>query len=157
MDHLHLTHFIAAPAQVVFDLSRHIGLHQISQQKYKEEAVRGTRSGLVKKDDLITWRARHLGKIRFLTVKITQLETPLLIENTMTEGDFKSFVHRLHFKQIANGTIVVEELFFESPYGLLGRIFNTVFLRQYLTQLIQERTKVIKTYAEGNKWKALLQ
>ena len=41
MPTIHLTTFIAAPAQVVFDLSRHIGVHKESMANYKEDAVAG--------------------------------------------------------------------------------------------------------------------
>jgi ligand-binding SRPBCC domain-containing protein len=157
MAEIHLTTFIAAPADVVFDLYRHVGLHQITQQQYKEEAIRGITTGLIKKDDIVTWKAKHLGKIRFLTVKITEMDPPHFFEDTMVEGDFKSFVHRRHFKQIDNGTIAIEELSFEIPYGLAGRMFNRFYLTNYLTGILKERTEVIKAYAEGNKWKALLQ
>lgn len=157
MAEIHLTTFIAAPADVVFDLYRHVGLHQITQQQYKEEAIRGITTGLIKKDDVVTWRAKHLGKIRFLTVKITELDPPHFIENTMLEGDFKSFVHRRHFKKIDNGTIAIEQLSFEIPCGLVGKFFNKLYLTNYLTRILKERTEVIKAYAEGNKWKALLQ
>lgn len=157
MAEIHLTTFIAAPADVVFDLYRHIGLHQITQQQYKEEAIRGITTGLIKKDDVVTWRAKHLGKIRFLTVKITAMDSPHLIEDTMMEGDFKSFIHRHHFKQIDNGTIAIEEVSYETPYGLAGKIFNRIYLANYLIRILKERTAIIKTYAEGNKWKALLQ
>ena len=89
MAEIHLTTFIAAPADVVFDLYRHVGLHQITQQQYKEEAIRGITTGLIKKDDIVTWKAKHLGKIRFLTVKITEMDPPHFFEDTMVEGDFK--------------------------------------------------------------------
>ncbi|MFO0414481.1 MAG: SRPBCC family protein [Bacteroidota bacterium] len=157
MAEIHITTFIAAPADVVFDLYRHIGLHQISLQKYKEEAIRGITTGLIKKGDMVTWRAKHLGKIRFLTVKITELDAPLLFEDTMLEGDFKSLVHRRHFKQIDNGTIVIEEMNYDMPYGIAGKLFDRFYLKNYICGILKERTEVIKTYAEGNKWKALLQ
>jgi ligand-binding SRPBCC domain-containing protein len=85
------------------------------------------------------------------------MDPPHFFEDTMVEGDFKSFVHRRHFKQIDNGTIAIEELSFEIPYGLAGRMFNRFYLTNYLTGILKERTEVIKAYAEGNKWKALLQ
>ena len=157
MAEIHLTSFMAAPADVVFDLYRHIGLHQITLQKYQEEAIRGTTSGLIKKGENVTWRAKHLGKQRFLSVKVTEMDAPVFFEDTMLHGDFKSFVHRRHFKQIDNGTIVIEELHYETPYGIAGKLFDRFYLKNYICGILKERTEVIKTYAEGNKWKALLQ
>ena len=59
---IHLTTFIAAPIERVFDLSRSIDLHKHSMTKYKEEPVGSIINGLVKKGDEITWRAHHLFK-----------------------------------------------------------------------------------------------
>ena len=62
MPTIHLTTFIAAPVDVVFDLSRHIAVHKESMAKFGEEAVAGTRFGLIEKDDTVTWKAKHLFK-----------------------------------------------------------------------------------------------
>jgi hypothetical protein len=51
---IHLTTFIAAPVEVVFDLSRNVELHKKSMSRHKEEAVAGTRFGLIEKEDTIT-------------------------------------------------------------------------------------------------------
>ena len=60
MPMLHITTFIAAPVDVVFNLSRHIDLHKRSMAKYKEEAVAGIRYGLIEINDTVTWKAHHL-------------------------------------------------------------------------------------------------
>jgi ligand-binding SRPBCC domain-containing protein len=75
----------------------------------------------------------------------------------MQEGDFKSFVHKLYFKKVDNGTIIIDELEYETPYGIAGKLLNHFYLNQYLTRLLQERADFIRSYAESNKWKALLQ
>ena len=74
MPTIHITTFIAAPPEVVFDLSRHIGLHKISQQQHKEEAVSGITIGLIQKGESVTWKARHLFKTRFLKIRITDMK-----------------------------------------------------------------------------------
>jgi ligand-binding SRPBCC domain-containing protein len=74
----------------------------------------------------------------------------------MTQGDFKSFLHEHHFKQVDNGTIMIDVLEFESPYGIVGELFNSIYLRQYLQHLLHKRNEVIKDYAETMKWKAIL-
>lgn len=156
MPTIHLTTFIAAPQKVVFDLSRHIGLHKISQQSHNEEAVNGTTSGLIKEGEFVTWKAKHLFKTRFLKIRITKMESPSFFEDVMEKGDFKSFEHQHHFKPAQNGTIVIDILKFESPYGPIGSIINGIYLTHYMKQILLQRNKVIKGYAESKKWEALL-
>ncbi len=157
MPTIHLTTFIAAPQQRVFDLSRHIGLHMQSMSAHKEEAVSGIRSGLIEKDETVTWKAKHLFKTRLMRVKITQMEKHFLFTDEQLEGDFKMMRHEHHFKPCDNGTILIDLFSFESPYGFLGRWFNSLYLTKYMKRLLEQRNKTIKEYAESEKWKKMLE
>jgi ligand-binding SRPBCC domain-containing protein len=156
MPTIHLTTFIAAPAERVFDLARSIDLHRKSMAHTREEAVAGTTSGLIKLDETVTWKAKHLGKTRILKSKITAMNAPLSFTDEMVDGDFKSIRHEHHFKRIDNGTLLIDLFHFESPYGGLGRLFNQLFLISYLKKLLEMRNQSIKEYAESEKWKFIL-
>ena len=156
MPTIHLTTFIAAPIRVVFDLSRHIGLHKESMSKYQEEAVAGTRFGLIEKEETVTWQAKHFFKKRLLRVKVTEMSKPEQFTDEQLEGDFKMMKHEHHFKPCQNGTIMIDLLHFESPYGIVGEWFNSLHLTGYIKQLLEKRNKAIKEVAESDKWKKLL-
>ena len=156
MASIHLTTFIAAPVKIVFDLSRSISLHKISTADTNEEAVAGTTSGLIKLNETVTWQAKHLYKVRRFTSKITAMKIPDYFTDEMLHGDFKNFKHAHHFKEAANGTIMIDLLEFESPYGIAGRVANKFYLKNYLEKLLIKRNIIIKNYAETEKWKAIL-
>ena len=156
MPTIHLTTFIAAPAEVVFDLSRHIGLHKESMSHYKEEAVAGTRMGLIEKEETVTWRAQHLFKNRLLRVKITEMKKPELFVDEQLQGDFKMMKHEHHFKPCENGTLLIDLFHFETPYGIVGRWLNALFLTNYMKKLLEQRNRTIKEVAESDRWKRLL-
>lgn len=156
MPTIHLTTFIKAPAQVVFDLSRHIGLHKESMSAYKEEAVAGTRFGLVEKEDTVTWRAKHFFKNRLLRVKITEMKKPEMFTDEQAQGDFKMMKHEHYFKPCENGTILIDLFHYESNYGMVGSWFNRLYLTRYIGRLLEKRNNTIKEYAETDKWKKLL-
>jgi ligand-binding SRPBCC domain-containing protein len=156
MSKIHLTTFIAAPAARVFDLSRSINLHKISTAGTKEEAIAGITSGLINLNETVTWQARHLFKKRRFTSVISAMEIPVHFTDEMTAGDFKSFQHHHYFKPVQNGTIMIDVVFFESPYGFIGRWVNKLFLKRYLEKTLAKRNAVIKEYAETEKWKAIL-
>jgi ligand-binding SRPBCC domain-containing protein len=157
MPTIHLTTFIPAPAKRVFDLSRNISLHKISMQHTKEEAIAGVTSGLIEKGETVTWKARHFFKTRFFTSQITEMLPFEKFTDKMVRGDFKLFEHEHYFKPAENGTIVIDILRFETPYGWLGRLVNTVYLSSYIKKLVKQRNNVIKQYAIGEKWRAVLQ
>ena len=156
MPKIHITTFIAAPALRVFNLSRSINLHKISTAATNEEAIAGVTTGLINLNETVTWQARHLFKKRIFTSKITVMNSPVDFTDEMQAGDFKSFTHHHHFKQVQNGTIMIDVLFFESPYGIVGRSFNKLFLTKYLQRLLTKRNTIIKQYAETEKWKLIL-
>jgi ligand-binding SRPBCC domain-containing protein len=156
MPTIHLTTFIAAPVERVFDLSRSIDVHKKSMAHTDEQAVAGTTSGLIQKDETVTWKAKHLGKIRVMKVKISNMLAPQSFTDEMVNGDFKQMKHEHHFKPIQNGTLMIDLFSFESPYGTAGKIVNYIFLQRYLRKLLERRNQAIKEYAEGDKWKFML-
>ena len=156
MPKIHLTSFIAAPIERVFDLSRSINLHQISTASSNEKAIDGVMTGLINKDETVTWQAKHLFKTRLFTSKITAMQSPVSFTDEMVKGDFKSFHHEHHFKAAANGTIMIDLINFETPYGRIGKMANAIFLKRYLEKFLIKRNEVIKDYAETQKWKTIL-
>ena len=156
MPHIHLTLFIAAPVDRVFNLSRSINLHQISTIDTNEKAIGGVLNGLININETVTWQAKHLFKTRQFTSKITAMQSPDFFIDEMLKGDFKSFHHEHHFKAVENGSIMIDVVNFESPYGIIGKIANSLFLKSYIEKLLINRNTVIKDYAETQKWKAIL-
>ena len=156
MPSIHLTTFIAAPVNLVFDLARSIDLHKASMEASKERAVAGTTSGLINENETVTWEAKHFFKLRQLTSKITSMKSPDSFVDEMIKGDFKSYRHEHHFKVIENGTIMIDLIEFETPYGSLGRLVNRFYMIAYMEKLIKERNNTIKEYAESEKGKTIL-
>ncbi len=153
---IHLTTFIAAPVERVFDLSRSINLHKISTAHTHEKVVGGVMNGLINEGETVTWQAKHLYKERKFTSRITSMTRPVSFTDEMIKGDFKNYRHEHHFKSADNGTIMIDQVEFESPYGIIGNLLNRFYLKNYLEQLLLKRNEVIKEYAEGMKWKAIL-
>jgi len=156
MPTIHLTTFIAAPVAIVFDLSRNVDLHKKSMSQYREEAVAGSRFGLLENGETVTWKAKHVWKNRFLRVKITGMERPGRFTDEQLKGDFRMMKHEHHFKPCENGTIMIDLFSFEIKYGMIGKWFNSLFLTRYLKKLLEKRNDTIKDYAESGKWKKLL-
>jgi ligand-binding SRPBCC domain-containing protein len=156
MPTIHLTTFIAAPAERVFDLARSIELHKKALAHTQEEAIAGTTSGLIGLNETVTWKAKHLFRTRVLKSKISALQHPHSFTDEMVDGDFSHLKHDHHFKTVANGTLMIDLFNFESPYGALGKLANRVFLTNYLKNLLEQRNQMIKEYAESEKWRFIL-
>lgn len=157
MPTIHLTTFIAAPVDRVFDLSRSIDLHRKSMAHTDEQPIAGVTSGLIGLDETVTWKAKHLMKTRILKSKISAMNRPFSFIDEMVNGDFKSLRHEHHFKPIENGTLMIDLMQFEAPYGGIGRLVNSFFLTGYLRRLLEMRNLQLKEYAESEKWRFILE
>jgi ligand-binding SRPBCC domain-containing protein len=153
---IHLTTFIEAPVERVFDLSRSIDLHKKSMQQFGEEPINGRINGLLNEGEDVTWKAKHLFKTRILKVKLTSLKRPHSFIDEQVEGDFRMMKHEHVFKPIENGTIMIDLFHFETGYGFFGSLLNRFYLVNYLQTLLEERNKLIKQAAETAQWKNYL-
>jgi ligand-binding SRPBCC domain-containing protein len=66
----------------------------------------------------------------------------------MVSGAFKSFRHEHHFLWVDGDTETKDVFVFESPFGILGRLFDWVLSEKYMTNLLAGRNRVIKEAAE---------
>lgn len=150
MSRIYLETLINADINTVFDLARNIDLHQQSTSKTHEKAIAGRTSGMIEENETVTWRAKHLGVYQNLTTKIISMEKPNQFTDEMQKGAFKSLRHQHIFKTVNGKTIMTDIFDFESPLGIIGKMFNKVFLKNYMKNFLLERNKLIKTTAESS-------
>ena len=143
--------------QMVFDLHRSIDLHKLSTIKTKEKAVAGKTSGLISLDETVTWSAKHFGITQELTTKITDFNAPVFFVDEMIKGAFKSFRHEHHFKIRENKVLVTDIFDYKAPFGVLGNIADVLFLKNYMKNFLKERNRIVKNFAETDKWKKVLE
>jgi len=156
METIHLETIINADIKICFDLSRSIDLHQISTAKTNEKAIAGITSGLVNVNDYVTWEAVHFGIKQQLTSKISKVEPNIHFRDEQLKGAFRYFVHDHYFKEQDGKVIMTDNFEFSSPYGLLGKLFDKLILKNYMKSFLIERNQVIKEFAESGKWKSIL-
>lgn len=156
MPRIELRTEIKADMKVVFDLSRSIDLHKISTEHTNEQAIAGKTSGLIGMDESVTWRAKHFGIYQNLTSKITEFDRPNYFADEMQNGAFKQFKHQHHFSELNGGTLMTDVFDYQSPFGILGKLADKLFLEKHLTELLTERNRVVKEFAESDKWKKVL-
>ncbi|WP_205503114.1 SRPBCC family protein [Rufibacter psychrotolerans] len=154
---INLSTTIQAPPAVCFDLSRSVDLHQVSTAQTEEKAIKGVVAGLMELGDSVTWEAKHLCVRQKLSSHITAFERPYFFADEMLTGAFKSFRHEHRFEAIAGEATRMTDVFqFTSPLGILGKLADILFLKQYMTHLLLERNRVIKEVAESGKWQEVL-
>lgn len=156
MPTIHLETKILAPVDRVYDLARSIDLHLLSLEHTGERAIAGTTSGLINLGETVTWEARHLGFKQQLTSIITDDQPYELFADEMVRGAFHSFRHEHHFSETTKGTTTMTDVFiYKSPLGILGVLADALFLKKYMTRLLEQRNTTLKTVAESGEWREL--
>lgn len=142
--------FIEAPIHVCFDLARNVEVHTETTGKTKERAIDGVISGLMENGDTVTWEAIHFGVKQKLTAKIIEMKKPYRFTDVMVKGAFHSFTHTHEFIESGSGTIMKDTFSYISPFGILGKIADKLFLEKYMRNFIVNRAKELKRIAEKN-------
>ena len=147
---------IISNIETCFDLSRSIDLHQISTAKTNEKAVDGKTEGLISLGEFVTWQARHFGITQKLTSKITSFNRPFHFRDEQIKGAFRYIIHDHDFETDYKMVVMKDTFQFQSPFGFIGRLFDEIILTNYLKRLLITRNKIIKDYAESEKWRFVL-
>ncbi len=156
MPRIELRTEIQAKKDIVFDLSRSIDLHKTSTEQTNETAIAEKTSSLIGLNESVTWKAKHFGIYQKLTSKVTEFDRPNYFVDEMVKGAFKSFKHEHHFEEFIGKTIMTDVFDYRSPFGLLGRLVDSLFLKKYMTDLLEKRNRIVKDFAESDKWKVVL-
>jgi ligand-binding SRPBCC domain-containing protein len=153
------TTLIHAPIERVFDLSRSVEVHLLSNIHNGEQtlATGGVTSGLVGLNRQVTWRAKHFGVWHNLTSRTTALEAPTYFQVTMVRGIFRSMQAGHHLRALPDGaTELTDHFSIAAPLPVLGPLAEVLFLRRYMIGLNRERNVVIKQLAESDEWRRYL-
>ncbi|TXD83231.1 SRPBCC family protein [Subsaximicrobium wynnwilliamsii] len=100
----------------------------------------------------VTWRAKHFGIYQNLTSKITEFDRPNYFTDEMQSGIFKAFKHEHHFAELNGGTLMTDIFDYKSPFGILGKLADKLFLEKYMTEFLTKRNRIVKEFAETDKW-----
>lgn len=149
MTKIQITTDIEAPIEIVFNLSRNIDIHLLSTYQTNEKAIDGRTSGLIEVNETVTWRGKHFGFYLKHNSVIPELDFPVYFVDEMLEGSFKSFRHQHSFKFEKGKTIMTDDIFYETPYGIFGKLFDRLILEKYMTSFIKKRNQIIKELAEN--------
>lgn len=68
----------------------------------------------------------------------------------MISGAFKRFKHDHIFKKGISNTVLMIDVFnYTSPYGILGKLADILFLKRYMTHFLATRNLLLKDKSES--------
>ncbi|WP_433584911.1 SRPBCC family protein [Microbacterium hydrocarbonoxydans] len=141
---------IAAAPEAVFAASLDPGLHVRSMAQYGETMIEAPEGGVFREGSTVTWRARHFGIPFRLRSLVFDIDRPRRFCDRQISGPFGDFLHEHVFEEHPQGTLMRDTITFRSPLGLLGRMVDRLFMREYMRRIIAERNAVLAQELEGH-------
>jgi ligand-binding SRPBCC domain-containing protein len=139
---------IAAPADRCFDLSLSVEMHLASTEGTSERAVAGVTSGVLGLGNEVTWEARHFGRRRTLTMRITAYDRPKTFRDELVSGPFRRLVHDHFFDSVGERTEMRDV--FEVHTWVPP--FDALVLAPYFRRFLRRRNDAIRRIAESDEW-----
>ncbi|WP_252501772.1 SRPBCC family protein [Sporosarcina sp. Marseille-Q4943] len=140
---------INAPIQICFDIARTVEVHEGKTMLTKQIAIGGVTAGLMEYGDSVTWQSTHLGIKQTLTSRIIEMVRPYHFTDAMVQGAFQSFTHKHEFFQSDTGTIMKDTFSYQSPFGIVGKAADRLFLEKYMIRFIASHAEKVKRAAEA--------
>jgi ligand-binding SRPBCC domain-containing protein len=138
---LHLETILPVTPAVAFDLARDLDAHLSSMRASRERIVAGRSGGLIGPGEFVAWRARHLGLPFTLMSRITAFEPAVMFVDEEIAGPFRRLRHEHRFADHDAGCLMIDDITFEAPFGVLGRFAERLVLERYLRDLIATRNR----------------
>jgi ligand-binding SRPBCC domain-containing protein len=143
---IHLETFVVAPADLCFDLCLNVQMHERAGHG---RAVAGVTSGQMFLGDTVTWEAVHFFVRQRLTSKIVSYERPRMFIDEMQRGAFARWRHTHRFVEQQGGTLMLDDVDFASPLGVLGKLADALVLKRYMTHFLIRHNEYFRQVAEN--------
>lgn len=74
---------------------------------------------------------------------ITEYEPPFFFVDLQAKGPYKLWEHRHEFRPTEDGTVVSDTVRYALPFGPVGRMAHTAFVRRQLNEIFQYRQETL--------------
>jgi ligand-binding SRPBCC domain-containing protein len=92
----------------------------------------------------IEYRLRLFGVPFFWCTEIETFESMRRFTDIQAKGPYRRWHHTHEFREVAEGTEVIDRIEYEMPLGWLGRIAHALFVRRNLRKIFDYRRQAIE-------------
>ncbi|MBC6399810.1 MAG: SRPBCC family protein [Ekhidna sp.] len=76
--------------------------------------------------------------------EITHIEKNKFFVDEQRFGPYSMWHHEHHFEEVDGGIMMTDKVSYKIPFGFLGRIAQSLFVKKQLTGIFEHRVKVLK-------------
>ena len=82
---------------------------------------------------------------------IKEYNSPNSFKDIQLNGPYQKWEHIHTFKECKNGTMMIDEITYSIPFGIIGRLMHFIWVKRELKKIFNYRYKVINEIFEENK------
>ena len=136
--------FIDLPIEEVFNYFSNPSNLQKITPKYLNFKIKNNPPFIMKKGQLFEYRLRVRGiPITWISL-ISSYDPPYSFIDEQIKGPYSSWHHTHLFKEENGGTVIIDEVKYTLPLGLIGKIVNLIWVKKDLDKIFQYRQKIIE-------------
>jgi ligand-binding SRPBCC domain-containing protein len=140
---LHRLQRVQRPLAEVFAFFSDAGnLERITPESLRFEILT-PRPIAMRADAVIDYRLRLCGVSFHWRTVIESFEPMRGFVDRQAKGPYKFWRHTHEFQEVDGGTLVVDRVEYQMPFGLLGRLVHAVFVRRQLEAIFDHRARRI--------------
>ena len=115
-------------------------------------SITSPEQGMMYPGMFVTYKVSPLFRIKLNWVtEITQIREKEFFIDEQRSGPYRIWHHEHHFSEVEGGVQMRDILYFQLPFGLLGRFIEKVFVRKKVSDIFNYREKRIKELFPGPK------
>ncbi|MDX1903538.1 MAG: SRPBCC family protein [Thermonemataceae bacterium] len=96
---------------------------------------------------IIAYKVRPLLNIPMSWVtEITHVKEPLYFVDEQRFGPYSLWHHQHHFREVAEGVEMTDLVSYKVPFGWIGDLANSLFVRKRLEQIFDYRYEILEKY-----------
>jgi ligand-binding SRPBCC domain-containing protein len=80
------------------------------------------------------------------TTEITHVQEPFYFADEQRTGPYKLWHHQHHFRELADGVEIKDEVNYALPLGVLGRFAHWLFVRREVNRIFDYRCAALEKY-----------
>lgn len=82
-------------------------------------------------------------KMHWVT-EITHVREPFFFVDEQRVGPYALWHHQHHFEEVPGGVMIIDEVNYAIPFGMLGRLANRLFVQREVSTIFDYRRKILE-------------
>ncbi|MBN8649979.1 MAG: hypothetical protein J0L67_01025 [Cytophagales bacterium] len=156
MTKIEISTHILAPIDRCFDLARCGEIFPIQTHLVHEDSNKKLNTNLLDVGQRINHNIRYFGIHFEIESVITRCIKPYFFSDEMKVGPFHTFVHDHFFYSFPGETVMIDNVYFRSRWGVLGETADTLLVKRNVFRFLKKKNQLIKKYAESDQWQYLI-